>query len=400
MTAAPPAEPPRYRAGVMTMEVEGDRPDRFGRVVAGAVERFEAALTGAAGVAVELTHFPGPHLVPTEGAYAPLDFLRIGLTEKLDRGVQFLLIVTEVDLASPAFTYTVALPSRLTNVAVLSVKRLDPAFRGEEPDDDAATAALTALLLHCFGHLLNLPHHPSPTNVMHDFAQARDLPAMTELTDGQRAALRRNLPREAHERVSRRGAGPLGRVGFAVRMAAANGRGILAAARRANPVRLLGRLPTMITTGLSVLLVLFFSPEPWDVGSTVELWQLAAFSAVAVAGATAALYRAFAFGGGPGRGRALAESTVVTAAATLLCLTLTMAALFALFAGVTYAAAATVFPRKLMETWPTVDAAVRPLDHIRLSLFVAAVSLLAGSLGGRADRRDLIRGVLFLDEES
>ena len=59
-----------------------------------------------------------------------------------------------------------------------------------------------------------------------------------------------------------------------------------------------------------------------------------------------------------------------------------------------------MFPRKLMGTWPTVDPAVRTADHIKLSLFVASVATLAGSLGGRADSRDLVRGVLFVDEET
>lgn len=36
-----------------------------------------------------------------------------------------------------------------------------------------------------------------------------------------------------------------------------------------------------------------------------------------------------------------------------------------------------------METRPTVDPAVRALDHVKLSLFVAALGMLAGSLGGR-----------------
>ena len=394
-----PSEPSRYSIGVMSMEVEGGRgaghDDQFSKRVAAATGRFERAVAGAVGVSVKTLAFRGPHLTPADGGYAPLDFLRIGMTEKLERGVQFLLIVTEVDLAATALSYVVALPSRLTNVAVVSTKRLDPEFWGDDPDEGRLAGDLSTLLMHCFGHLLNLPHHPDAGNVMFDFAGVDDLPAMTALTDAQRQTMRRNLPREAHERTSR------GRHGlFILRMLAANAGGIVAAAGRANPIRLLARLPTMVTTALSVLLVLFFSPEPWDVGSTVALYQLALFGAVAVGGATAVLYRAFSFGARAGRGRTLAESTVVTAAATLLSLTATVALLFLLFAGLTWAAAATVFPEKLMETWPTVDPAVRTTDHVKLSLFVAGVATLAGSLGGRADSRDLVRGVLFVDEET
>jgi hypothetical protein len=79
---------------------------------------------------------------------------------------------------------------------------------------------------------------------------------------------------------------------------------------------------------------------------------------------------------------------------------LTVLVLFALFAALAYLATVTIFPAKLMETWPTVDPAVRTLDHVKLSLFVAALGTLAGSLGGRADGGALARSVLFLGEET
>ena len=384
----------------MTMAVEDADPARFRRRVEAATRDFEAAIAGALGVRVELIAFRGPHLAPAGGGYAPLDFLRIGMTEKLERGVQFLLVVTEVDLAATTFSYTVALPSRLTNVAVVSTRRLDPAFWGEEEDEPRAVGNLTALLLHSFGHLLNLPHAADPANVMYDFAGVDDLPAMRTLTDAQRDRLRRALPREAHERTAPAGRRWFGHGGFVLRTLWRNRRGIAGAVWRANPVRLLARLPTMVTAALSVLIVLFFSPEIWDVASTVEVYQLAGFSAVAVGVATAVLYRAFAFGGVLGRGRVLAESTVVTSAATGLCLLATILLLYGLFAGLVWLGAATVFPRKLMAAWPTVDPAVRTSDHLKLSLFTAAFGVLAGSLGGRADSRDLVRGVLFVDEET
>ena len=393
--AGPPSGSDGFAIGVMTMEVEGKDSARFQDRVTRATRAFEEAVTDALGVRVELLAFEGPHMTPAAGAYAPLDFLRIGMTEKLERGMHFLLIVTEVDLAATTFSYTLALPSQLTNVAVVSTKRLGPTFWGKEQDEDLTIGNLTTLLLHSFGHLLNVPHAADAGNVMYDFAGVDDLPAMKALTDAQRERMRRALPREAHERLSRGG-----HLGFALGTLARDWRSIGRAVVRANPLRLVTRLPTMVTAALSVIIVVFFSPEIWDVASTVELYQLAAFSAVAVVSATAVLYRAFSFGGVLSRGRVLAESTVVTAAATVLSLLLTMALLFVGFMGLTYVGTLTIFPRKLMETWPTVDPAVRTLDHVKLSLFVAALGVLAGSLGGRADRKDLIRGVLFLDEET
>jgi hypothetical protein len=96
----------------------------------------------------------------------------------------------------------------------------------------------------------------------------------------------------------------------------------------------------------------------------------------------------------------LAGLTVVTSADTVLCLLLTILLLFSGFALLVFGGIVTIFPPKLMETWPTVDPAVRTLDHVKLSLFLAAPGVLAGSLGGRADSQALVRGVLFINEET
>ena len=393
-----------YAVGVMRMEVEGRDSERFRRRVEAATAVVDRELSEALGVRVDLLSFEGPHLTPAAGAYAPLDFLQIGLAEKLERRVHFLLIVTEVDLSASTLSYTLALPSQLTNVAVASTKRLDPAFWGDdtgdaEADEALAVRRLATLLLHSFGHLLNLSHSAEPENAMHDFAGVDGLDRMRGFSEAQREAMRRALPREAHERTSR-ARGAWGHAGFVLQTLGRDWRSIAAAVARANPLRLVTQLPTMVTAALSVLIFLFFTPDMWDVASTVDLYQIVIFSAVAVVASTVVLYRAFAFGGVAGRGRVLAESTVVTSAATALCLLLTMALLFAAFALATYGGVVTIFPRKLMETWPTVDPAVRFLDHVKLSLFVAGLGLLAGSLGGRADSQDLVRAVLFVDEET
>ena len=387
-----------YAVGVMRTVVEATEDAPFVELVDAAVEKLEAHLTRELGLRIDVFAFEGPHLTPTAGAYAPLDFLRIGLGEKIERKVHFLLIVTEVDLAASTLSFALALPSQLTNVGVVSTKRLSPGFWGEDEDPARTADRLTALLLHTLGHLLNLPHHPDEANVMFDFGEVEGLDRMRDITPAQRKLVEHNLPIEARERVSQRE--DRGRWSFILRALALNLRGIGSAVVRANPFRLIGRLPTMLTAALSVVIVLFFSPEMWDVASTVDLYQLILFALLAVFGATFALYRAFAFGAVLGRDRLLSESAVVTEAATILSLFLTVALLYLLFVGALYTGIVTIFPRKLMETWPTVDPAVRALDHIKLSLFIGALGVLAGSLGGRADSRDLVRGVLFVDEES
>jgi len=75
------------------------------------------------------------------------------MTEKLERDVQFLLIVTEVNLTATTLSYTLALLSQLTNVAVISTKRLNHDFWGDRDDPVLTVRRLSTLLLHTFGHL-------------------------------------------------------------------------------------------------------------------------------------------------------------------------------------------------------------------------------------------------------
>ena len=187
----------------MTVDVEGKHSERFEKLANDAVTAFDEALGTELGLRVTLLRFDGPHLTPAAGAYAPLDFLRLGMTEKLERDADFLLIVTEVDLAATTLSYTLALPSQLTNIGVVSTKRLEPTFWGDEPDEALTVERLSHLLLHTLGHLLNLPHTDSPHNAMYRFEGVEDLGAMAALTPEQRGHVRRALPREAHERSSR-----------------------------------------------------------------------------------------------------------------------------------------------------------------------------------------------------
>ena len=388
-----------YAIGIMTMDVEGRDAGAFERLVARAVRQFDATVSGDLGLRVEPFAFEGPHLVPGAGAYAPLDFLEMGLAEKLERRLPFLLIVTEVDLSSSNLAYTLALPSQLANIGVVSTKRLDPGFWGDARDPDRAADRLAALLLHTFGHLLNLGHSDDPANAMHPIHGVDGLDGMGTLAPGQLDRLRQTLPRESHDRVAA-GTGRRARWGFAARVIAADAGSIARAVVRANPFRLASRLPTMIAAGLSVVIALLFGSETWEVASAVSVSEVAVFSAASVAAASFVLYRAFAFEALLGRDGRLAESTVVTVAATVTSLSLTVVVLFAAFAGMVYGGVETVFPQRLKALWLSLDGAGPGLDVLKLSLFLAAMGVLAGSLGGRSDSRDLVRGVLFLDEES
>ena len=389
-----PSPPSAYAVGIMTMEVEGRDSERFDAIVACAVALLDEALAHEARLTTRVVAFPGPHLTPDAGAYAPLEFLEIGIAEKMERDLPFLIVVTEVDLSSSSLAYTLALPSRLTNVVVVSTRRLDPGFWGEEPDVERAARRLAALMRHGFGHLVGLGHEDDPTDAMHPLGAVEALDRMGDFSPAQRERIARALPHEANERFTRDGklrfvAGTL------VRDAGAIGRAVW----RANPVRLLARMPTMLAAALSVIVVLLFSAETWDMAYSVSVPQIVLFSLICLGSAAFVLHRAFAFDTLTSRDRRLTESGVVTTAATTLSLLLTLMVMFAFFGGLMYAAIVTVFPERLMEAWPGAGEATTTLDHLKLSLFLAAMGVLAGSLGGRSDSRDLVRGVLFAAED-
>ena len=385
----------RYAVGVMRMEVEGRDSSAFENIVAKAVVALDRAFCREPRLIVRSMAFAGPHLTPGAGNYAPLDFLEIGLAEKIERDLPFLLIVTEVDLSSSSLAYTLALPSQLTNIAILSTRRLSPEFWGDRPDHDVAARRLTALMLHSFGHLVDLSHEVDRDNVMYSLEGVEDLDRMIELSDRQLDTIARVLPIEAREKSTR-----THRVRFIARTLLGDAPAIMRAIRRANPLRLLSKMPTMLATALSVIVVLLFGAETWDVATAVSIPQIALFSVMCLAAAAFVLYRAFAFDALLSRDRRITQSSIVTTATTILCLLLTLLAMFVFFGALMYVVIISVFPHPLMESWPTNGAATTTLDHLKLSLFLAAMGVLAGSLGGRSDSRDLVRGVLFITEDT
>ncbi len=386
---------PLFKVGVMRTAVEHPSPSAFQEIVEAAVDKLDEILSRDLNLTIELFEFSGPHLSPVAGAYSPLDYLQLGITEKLERDIHFLLIVTEVDLSATTVTYVLALPSQLTNVGVISTKRLHPSFWGEPEDKALTVERLVGICLHTFGHLLGLSHTSDPHNALYDFDEVEALSEMQALTEEQIDEMRRNLPQEAREEVSKKHM-----VRFAFKQAVGNWPAIWHAVCRANPFNLVTNLPTMITAAFSVIIILFFSSEIWDVAGTIGFVQLFFFVALSVGAAMMTLYRAFTFGVVLQRNESIAESTVVTEAATILSLFLTLMLLYVGFFVLLYVGTVTIFPRKLMYTWPTVDPAIRDIDRVKLSLFLAAFGILAGSLGGRADSQDLVRNILFLDEET
>ncbi len=382
--------------GIMKVDVTGRDARNLSRLTAMATERFTNVLRQEAHLRIRSLTFDGPNLTPGEQGYRALDFVQIGINEKTERQLAFLLLITEVEISAASFSYLLALPSQLTNVAIVSTRRLADYGSAELEDEALLAERLATLLLHCFGRLLNLDYRPGDKqNYMASIRVPADLDEMVRFTDAQFVTISENLPLEANDRFSDHN-----RWSFTLRQVMDNWPRIIRGAVRANPLRIATKLPTMIATALSVIIVLIFGGETWDFAASVADHQLAVFVLASFATASFVLYRAFSFRLVATRHGNTSESAVVTAAATWLALLLTLAVLFVAFALLMYGVVIFVFPDPLMSTWTSVRDGANVGTHFRLVLFLAAVGILSGSLGGSADSRSVVRNVLFAVDET
>ncbi|WP_438950270.1 hypothetical protein [Psychrobacter submarinus] len=373
--------------------------DTLDNLTEAAMVKFNQIVQDRLNIEVASFSFAGPGLTPDENGYRALDFVQIGINEKTERKLAFLLIVTDVEIAAASMSYLLALPSQLTNVAVISTRRLIDSSEARAPQHQRRTERLTSLMLHCFGRLLNLDYTADASNYLARVQAAEDLDAMRHFSEAQHQQMVHNLPREANDRYSQDGK-KSSKLAFIIRHILANLPRILRGAIRANPVRITTKLPTMIAAALSVIIVLIFGGETWDFAASVSYGQLAVFVLASFLAASFVLYRAFSFRLISTRRGQTSESSVVTAAATYLALMLTLVCLFFMFGLLMYGVVVFVFPDPLMSTWTSDKDGATLGAHMRLVVFLASVGVLSGSLGGSADSRSVVRNVLFAADET
>lgn len=382
--------------GIMQLDVAGKKSDgALEALTKAATVEFNQIIQQKLDIQVESFSFAGPSLTAEENGYQALDFIQIGINEKTERKLAFLLIITDVEIAAASMSYLLALPSQLTNVAVISTRRLIAYGEDELPQQEIRTKRLTTLMLHCFGRLLNLDYVQGSTNYLARVQVPDDLDSMQNFTESQHQKMVENLPREANDRYSESS-----KLAFIGRHTLGNLPRILRGAIRANPARIATKLPTMIATALSVIIVLIFGGETWDFAASVSYGQLAVFVFASFLTATFVLYRAFSFRLISTRRGQTSESSVVTAGATYLALVLTLICLFLMFGVLMYGVVVFVFPDPLMSTWTSDKDGASFAAHMRLAAFLASVGILSGSLGGSADSRSVVRNVLFAVDET
>lgn len=388
--------------GIMQLRIAGHKDDAIPAVddlMAAAEIRFTEAVSENLPIEVHTFSVTGSSLTPHDNGYQALDFIQIGINEKTERKLAFLLIITDVEIAAASMSYLIALPSQLTNVAVISTRRLITHDQNLHLQEKHRAQWLTAMMLHCFGRLLNLRYVDEPTNYLAQVQMAEDLDNMQHFSSDQYQQMRKNLPKEANDCYSKSNK-KSNKLSFIIRNTLSNVPRILRGAIRANPLRIATKMPTMIATALSVIIVLIFSGETWDFAASVSYKQLAVFMMASFLAANFVLYRAFSFRLISTRQGQTSESSVVTAAATYLALVLTLVCLFIMFGVLMYGVVVFVFPDTLMSTWTSDKDGATFGAHMRLVAFLASVGVLSGSLGGSVDSRSVVRNVLFAADET
>ena len=93
---------------------------------------------------------------------------------KLGKGEKAIL-VTDVDLFLPIFTFVFGLAQLGGEVGIVSIHRLSNEYYGLPPDGEGLILRLTKEIIHEFGHLLGLKHCPNYSCVMASSNTADDL---------------------------------------------------------------------------------------------------------------------------------------------------------------------------------------------------------------------------------
>lgn len=385
----------KIEVGILALNVIPDDKVNLHELVHAGKQIFDEKISRMVPVDTQFIEKDGTSMAPGETGYPVLDFVQVGLNEKTERQLAFLIIVTDAEVAAASLSYFLALPSQLTNVSVISTRRLADYGSAELDDTALMSDRLATLMLQCFGRMLNLPYTSEGGNYMTKIEVPEDLDALNAFTPTQYQAIKKNLPKEANDQFSD-GSKPL----FVFRHLVGNLSRIVRGAFRANPFKIALKLPTMIATALSVIVILIFGAETWDFASAVTNTQLSIFAVTSFLAAGYLLYRSFSFNLVSTRNGKTSESAIVTAGATFLAILLTMIVLFLLFAGIMYSVVVFVFPDFLMDAWTSTDRTSTTSDHIRLVVFLAAVGVLSGSLGGSADSRSVVRNVLFGQDET
>lgn len=308
----------------------------------------------------------------------------------------FVLLVTDSDLAGHVISRPFAALSRALDAAAISLARL----RGLEAPGERTAERLATLLRHALAHIAGLDEHEDAGNLLYRPTRAADLDSMHALEDAQIERWRLHLEEIADERLEET---PQAR--HAVRFLASaiwiNRFEIAQAIVGARPWQLPYRLGRLTAAAVSALAILMMTAEAWDVGLSLGAGRIATLTCVSLAATT--LYVTVRQRLLPRRAVASTEQTVVTAVASVSIVLFGMLAAWTMLAIMALLASSLLFPEPVVAGWASAalepDAPVGALTWLRMAFFSASLATIIGALGASFEDQYYFRHVVLVDEE-
>lgn len=324
---------------------------------------------------------------------------------ELDRTTwDFAFVVTQADLVSHYRSRTLATPSQALGVAAISLARLDPSVGDGEMTADVRekriAKRISALALHLFGHLNDLPHAESRDCNMHPPAEVSDLDSHQHYSEESQELLQAALERVADVRLEEERSAPRNPLRFYPRAIWHNRREIMRAIVETRFWRFPYQFSRLTTAAASTLLILLVTAEAWDLGTRQSPVVVTLFSAAALISASLyVLKRQRIFGENWRRG--LSEHRVISRVSLTLAMLMGMMTTYGMLFGATLAVSAIFYPADLVHTWaPALHETLNWTHYFRLAGFVAALGIVIGALGASFEPQAYFRHVAFVDEET
>ena len=331
----------------------------------------------------------------------PVDLLDVGAAERDLSGWDFALVVTAADLRARFRPFALGTPSQALGVAALSVARLDPTLRDDNPDPEQLADRVATLALHMLGHLNGLGHREAPEDLMHDIRTAADLDGMQQFSAAEITELEEEIADVADPRMEERaGTRRLSGAAFTARALWSERADVWDAVRQIRPWRFPFQFSKLTTAAVSTLVVLVMTAEAWDLGTRQSGVVVVGISVAILIAASMYLVR---------KQRLLvhrrshrrSEQRVVGEASVLLAVGIGMATTYAMLFISTLALAGLLFDRAILSGWAATLGETVAVHHVVVFAgFVAAIGLAVGALGASFEEQTYFRHVALVDEET
>lgn len=324
------------------------------------------------------------------GTVEPVRLLDAAEVERDAGGWDFVLVVTESELASHVHPQALGVTSSVFETAILSTAFLTRT----DAEDNALARRLTALALHLFGRLNGLSPDAAG-DLMAPIDVPGDLDGRNRFTEAALPVLGRRLEEVADLRVEEMEGAGAGPVAFYARSLWRNRTALPGAIFRMRPWSFPLRLSRLTTAAASALAVLMMTAESWEVAANLGLPAVVVLSLLALTATSVYLLRAQRLLA-PRRGP-LREQRAVSNVSTVVAVALGMCVTYLSVFAVAFAMGAGLFGDALLAGW--VGAGEVPGLRPHMAAFTASLSVAIGALGASFEPYGYFRHVTQVDEE-